>query len=127
MGDSADHDIQISVTTAYLASRSDPADGHYAFSYTIKITNTGSQAARLLDRHWIITDADGEQREVKGKGVVGEQPYLEPGASFEYTSGAVLPTPVGSMHGHYGMEDADGHRFHADIAPFTLAVPGALN
>lgn len=127
MGDSANSDILISVTTAYLAGQSDPADGHYAFSYTIKITNTGELAARLLDRHWIITDADGEQREVKGKGVVGEQPYLEPGTSFEYTSGAVLPTPVGSMHGHYGMEDAEGRRFHADIAPFTLAVPGALN
>lgn len=98
-----------------------PPEGRFVFSYTVTIENQGSTSARLLDRHWIITDADGQVQEVRGQGVVGEQPHLEPGERYEYSSGAVLPTPVGSMHGSYGMVADDGTRFDAAIPPFSLA------
>lgn len=121
------HDIRVDVETAYVRDQSDPADDRYVFSYTITIRNEGLNAARLLTRHWIITDANGKVQEVRGEGVVGEQPYLEPGEGFRYSSGAVLETPVGSMEGTYGLLDERGERFHAAIAPFTLAVPGSLH
>lgn len=113
--------IKISANSQYQPERSSPGEERYVFAYTIVIENQGSEAARLLDRHWIITDADGKAQEVRGEGVVGEQPYLKPGERFEYTSGAVIPTPVGSMHGSYGMITDDGTRFEATIPAFSLA------
>jgi ApaG protein len=123
----AEHPISIEVETAYLDQQSDPAEGRYAFSYTITIRNEGPTAARLVSRHWIITDADGGVQEVRGEGVVGEQPLIHPGEGFRYSSGAILPTPVGSMRGAYQLVDEDGHRFEAPIAAFTLARPGTLH
>lgn len=120
-------DIRIRVKTQYLDDQSSPEDQRYVFSYTISISNRGSQAAKLVDRHWRITDADGGIEEVRGKGVVGKQPNLEPGGEFQYTSGTVLKTPVGSMEGSYGMLSADGQIFEARIEPFSLAVPHLLH
>ena len=119
--------IQVQVKTNYLDDQSDPNADRYVFAYTITIANTGREPARLLDRHWIITDANGKVEEVKGEGVVGKQPYLRPGEAFRYTSGAVLKTPVGSMQGSYGMLSDDGTRFDAKINPFSLAVPNRLH
>lgn len=113
--------IKVSAKSQFQPEQSVPEEGRYAFSYTITIENQGDAPARLLDRHWIITDADGSAQEVRGKGVVGEQPYLKPGERFQYTSGAVIPTPIGSMHGSYGMEDDAGVRFEARIPAFSLA------
>lgn len=121
------YDISVSVETEYLPEQSVPGESRYAFAYTITIRNTGEIPAKLLARHWLITDADGKVQEVRGEGVVGEQPYLEPGKGFRYTSGAVLDTPVGTMHGSYQMLADDGTRFDAEIAPFRLAVPGVLH
>lgn len=123
----AAHRISVQVETAYLADQSAPQAQRFVFSYTITIRNDGEVAAQLLTRHWIITDADGRQQEVRGEGVVGEQPRLEPGQGFRYSSGAVLPTPVGSMQGSYQMVGEDGLHFEAPIAPFRLAMPGLLN
>ena len=111
----------------FLPDRSSPREQQYLFAYHVTITNVGSEAAQLLSRHWIITNADGEVQEVDGPGVVGEQPVLEPGASFDYTSFCPLTTSVGTMHGTYTMGRAGGETFEATIAPFTLAVPNALN
>ena len=97
------------------------------FAYTITVENHGEVAAKLLSRHWIITDAENRVQEVKGKGVIGEQPHLKHGESFQYTSGTMIETPVGSMQGSYQMQADDGHTFNAVIAPFTLAVPGVLH
>lgn len=119
--------IRIEVETSYLDHQSDPEQGRYAFAYSITIRNEGPVAARLVSRHWIITDADGGVQEVRGEGVVGEQPLIQPGEGFRYSSGAILPTPVGSMRGAYQMVDAAGLEFDAPIAPFTLARPGALH
>jgi ApaG protein len=119
--------IRVSVETNYLAEQSDPAGERYVFSYTITIENEGSEAARLLRRHWIITDANGKVQEVRGDGVVGEQPHLNPGQGFRYSSGAILETPVGTMQGSYQMETDEGRPFDAPIAPFRLAVPGVLH
>ncbi|MBS0612870.1 MAG: Co2+/Mg2+ efflux protein ApaG [Proteobacteria bacterium] len=119
--------IRVDVETAYVEDQSDPGDRRFVFAYTITIRNQGSTPARLLTRHWIITDADGKVQEVRGDGVVGEQPYLKPGQGFRYSSGAVLETPVGSMQGSYQMIADDGERFDAPIAPFRLAIPGVLN
>jgi ApaG protein len=119
--------IRIEVETRYLDSQSDPDDDRYAFAYTITIRNEGAVAARLVSRHWIITDASGKTEHVRGAGVVGEQPHLRPGESFQYTSGAVLHTPVGTMHGSYQMIGDDGEPFDAPISPFRLSVPGVLN
>lgn len=121
------HRIAVHALSVYIQEQSHPETDRYAFAYTITIQNTGSIAARLLDRHWIITDANGQVQEVRGEGVVGEQPHLRPGESFRYTSGTILPTPVGSMHGSYGMIADDGTRFSARIEPFTLAVPRRLH
>jgi ApaG protein len=121
------YDIQVQTRTTYVEQQSEPAKNRYLFAYTITIHNRGSVTAQLLTRHWIITDANGQVQEVRGDGVVGQQPVLEPGQSFEYTSGAVLETPVGSMTGSYQMLAADGHHFDAPIAAFSLAVPRVLN
>ena len=119
--------IRVDVETSYVADQSDPDDGRFVFAYTITIRNQGVTPARLLTRHWIITDANGKVQEVRGDGVVGEQPYLKPGQGFRYSSGAVLETPVGAMQGSYQMLADDGERFDAPIAPFRLAIPGVLN
>ena len=120
------NDIRITVDTSYIDEHSEPAKGRYVFSYTITIANQGNVAAQLISRHWIITDANGKIQEVHGDGVVGEQPHLNPGETFRYSSGAVIETPVGSMHGSYYMKAKDGNDFKAPIAPFTLAVPGII-
>ena len=119
--------FDIEITTRFLDDQSRPGEDRYVFAYTINIRNTGDVPARLLDRHWIITDANGRVEEVRGDGVVGEQPLLQPGEHFEYTSGAVLETSVGTMQGSYGMLADDGTRFEAPIPAFTLAVPRTLH
>jgi ApaG protein len=119
--------IRISVQTAYLPDQSEPDAERFVFSYTITIRNDGLQPARLLNRHWVITDANGHVQEVRGEGVVGEQPYLRPGETFRYTSGTVLATPVGSMQGEYEMVAEDGERFLAPIAAFSLSMPRTLH
>ena len=121
------HKIRVDVDTAYLAEQSDPKEHRYVFSYTITIRNEGSAPARLLTRHWVITDSNGKVQEVRGEGVVGEQPYLKPGQGFRYSSGAVLETPVGAMQGSYQMVGDDGAQFDAPIAAFRLAMPGLLH
>ena len=118
--------IRVRVTTQYDPSRSMPQLNRWFFLYTVRISNEGGETAQLLTRHWIITDATGHVEEVKGPGVVGEQPVLSPGQSFEYTSGCPLPTPFGSMRGTYQMVTTGGERFDADIAEFTLSEPTAL-
>lgn len=123
----SDYNIQVSVETNYVDGQSSPQDARYVFAYTITVTNEGRQPAKLLTRHWVITDANGKVQEVRGEGVVGEQPQLAPGEGFRYTSGAVLETPVGSMQGSYQMQAEDGHRFEAPIAAFSLAIPGMLH
>lgn len=119
--------IHIEVETQYLDDQSDPHEQRFVFAYTITIRNEGKAAARLLGRHWIITDANAKVQDVRGDGVVGEQPHLQPGQSFRYSSGAILETPVGSMQGVYYMVSDDGEHFEAPIPAFTLAVPGMLN
>jgi len=116
-----DYPIKISARSHYQPDRSSPEEGRYVFAYTIIIENQGETPARLLDRHWIITDSDGQVQEVRGQGVIGEQPSIAPGTSYEYTSGAILATPLGSMHGSYGMLAEDGTRFEARIPAFSLA------
>ena len=123
---SAPHKIRIDVETSYLGEQSNPREQRYVFAYTITILNEGVQPATLLKRHWIITDANGGVKEVRGDGVVGEQPRLEPGQGFRYSSGAVLETPVGTMQGSYQMIDANGDPFEAPIPMFRLAMPGIL-
>ncbi|MBK1723336.1 Co2+/Mg2+ efflux protein ApaG [Thiocystis violacea] len=115
-----DYSIKVSAESQYQADSSSPNEGRYVFAYTITIENRGEKAAQLLDRHWIITDADGKVQEVRGQGVVGEQPHLRPGESFRYTSGTILATPLGSMQGFYGMVGDDGIRFQAEIPVFSL-------
>src|SRR5687767_1859696 len=127
MSDTTTRGIRIQVKASYLADRSSTRDSQYLFSYHIRISNVGTETVQLVSREWIITSADGEVERVKGPGVVGEQPVLPPGASFEYTSYCPLKTSVGSMQGSYQMVTASGERFDAIIAPFTLAVPNALN
>ena len=119
--------IRIQVKSTYLSDRSSPRDSQYLFAYQVRISNEGTTTAQLVSREWIITSAEGDVERVKGPGVVGEQPVLAPGGSFEYTSYCPLKTSVGSMHGSYQMVTADGEQFDAQIAPFTLAVPNALN
>lgn len=119
--------IAVHVQTEFVDEQSDPDASRYVFSYTITMRNEGEQAARLLTRHWLITDANGKVQEVIGEGVVGKQPYLRPGEGFRYSSGAILETPVGAMQGYYEWIGDDGERFRAPVNPFTLAIPGALN
>ena len=121
------HSIAVTAQTQYLPEQSDEAAGRFVFAYTITIRNSGTVAAQLVSRHWIITDAQGLVQEVRGLGVVGAQPLLQPGESFEYTSGASIATPVGTMHGSYQMLGADGTRFEAPIPQFTLSVPRVLH
>jgi ApaG protein len=121
------HKIRVEVETSYLEDQSEPRERRFVFSYTITIRNEGEVPAKLMTRHWVITDADGQVREVRGDGVVGEQPYLLPGQGFRYSSGAVLETPVGAMHGSYQMVGDDGARFDAPIPAFRLAIPGMLH
>lgn len=125
--DSPLHAIQVIVTTRYLEDQSIPEDDRYVFAYTIRIHNLGEVAAQLISRHWVITDANGKVQEVRGDGVVGEQPWLQPGEHFEYTSGAVLETPLGTMRGSYQMQADDGTAFDAMIDPFTLSIPRTLH
>ena len=125
--DDYSNEIRIQVATSYVDDQSEPESGRYVFAYTITISNDGEVAAKLLSRHWVITDANGKVQEVSGDGVVGEQPYLKPGEQFRYSSGAVLETPVGAMQGLYRMRADDGVSFDAPIAPVTLAVPGLLH
>ena len=119
--------IRVQVTTRYLPERSTPSDKQFWFAYHIRVSNVGQETAQLISRHWIITNADGEQQEVTGPGVVGEQPVLPPGTAFDYTSYCNLTTNVGTMHGTYTMVTPAGDTFEATIAPFTLAMPNALN
>lgn len=121
------YNIQVDVQTQYIPEQSDPEQDRYVFSYTITIRNEGSVPAKLLTRHWIITNADGKTQEVRGEGVVGEQPHLKPGDGFRYTSGTVLETPVGSMQGSYQMVADDGVKFEAEIAPFSLSMPHTIH
>jgi ApaG protein len=121
------HRIEVGVETAYVDEQSDPTADRYVFAYTITISNTGKTPAKLLNRHWLITDANGKIQEVRGQGVVGEQPYLRPGEVFRYTSGTVLETPVGTMEGEYEMLADDGQSFLAPVDRFALAVPRVLH
>ena len=121
------YNIQVDVQTQYIPEQSDPEQDRYVFSYTITIRNEGTVPAKLLTRHWIITNADGKTQEVRGEGVVGEQPHLKPGDGFRYTSGTVLETPVGSMQGSYQMVADDGVKFEAEIAPFSLSMPHTIH
>jgi ApaG protein len=125
--DTTTRGVRIEVQSFYMPERSAPKDSQYLFEYHVRISNVGTETAQLISREWIITNADGEVERVKGPGVVGEQPILTPGASFEYRSFCPLKTSVGSMHGSYQMVTAGGDRFDAIISPFTLAVPNALN
>ncbi len=119
--------IKIDSHIDYLESESQPAASRYVFAYTITIHNQSDEPARLLTRHWIITDADGKVQEVHGQGVVGETPHLSPGQTFRYTSAAMIETPAGMMHGTYQMRTDSGELFEAEIPPFTLAAPRALH
>lgn len=119
--------IEVGVETSYVDDQSNPDADRYVFAYTITISNTGSSAAKLVNRHWLITDANGKVQEVRGEGVVGEQPYLRPGEVFRYTSGTVIETPVGTMEGEYEMLADDGESFLAPISRFSLAVPRVLH
>lgn len=121
------YEIEVKVDTLFLPSESDPDENRYVFAYTITIENQGTVPAKLLTRHWIITDANGKVQEVKGDGVVGETPHLRPGEGFQYTSGTMLETPVGTMEGSYQMLADDGENFDAEIAVFTLAAPRVLH
>lgn len=127
MDDREKYDIRINARTTYLPDQSDEASGRYVFAYTITITNRGTVPAQLISRHWIITDANERTQEVRGLGVVGEQPLLKPEESFEYTSGTAIATGVGTMQGTYQMVAEDGHKFDAPIATFTLSIPRVLH
>jgi ApaG protein len=127
VSDTTTNGIRVQVTTKYLIERSSPRENEYWFAYFIRISNLGNETAQLLSRHWVITNTDGEVEEVRGEGVVGDKPVLEPGQIYNYNSFCHLKTPVGSMHGEYTMVKKNGETFEAQIAPFTLAVPNALN
>jgi ApaG protein len=127
MAESKKYEIEVAVATEYMPEQSDPGEERYFFAYHITVTNKGSAAAQLVSRHWIITDANGKVEEVRGLGVVGHQPLLQPGESFEYTSGCPLATPVGTMQGSYQMVAEDGERFEAPIPEFVLAMPRTLH
>jgi ApaG protein len=127
MSDTTTRGIRIHVRTGYMPERSSPRDNRYQFQYDVRISNVGSETAQLVSREWIITDADGGVQRHGGGGVIGQFPILKPGATFEYTSYCELKTAVGAMQGTYQMVTADGETFDAIIAPFTLAVPHALN
>jgi len=119
--------IEVKVSTSYVEAQSSPEQERYVFAYTITISNHDSSPHQLLNRHWIITDASGRVEEVRGEGVVGQQPRLLPGESFQYTSGAVLKTPVGAMQGSYEFVGDNGRRFDVPIAPFSLSMPNVVH
>ena len=121
------YEITVQVRTTYVPEQSDESAGRYVFAYTITIRNTGNVTAQLMSRHWIITDSDNHVQEVRGMGVVGEQPTLKPDESFEYTSGTAIATPVGTMRGTYQMVADDGTAFDAPIPEFTLSIPRVLH
>jgi len=121
------YEITVSAAVQYLSEQSDEKTGRYVFAYTISIRNTGEATAQLISRHWVITDSQGLVQEVRGLGVVGNQPVLRPGESHEYTSGTAIATPVGTMRGSYQMVADDGTRFEAPIPEFTLSVPRVLH
>ena len=125
--ESVPRNIAVDVHAQYLADQSDPMRSRYAFAYTVTITNRGTLSARLVARHWVITDAADNTHEVRGLGVIGQHPHLEPGESFTYTSGTMLDTPTGLMHGSYQMVGDDGAEFDAPIPPFHLAAPHSLH
>jgi ApaG protein len=127
MAESKQYQVRVDVVTQYLPDQSEPEQSRFTFAYTITIANTGTVAAQLISRHWVITDANNEVQEVRGLGVVGHQPLLQPNQSFEYTSGCVLTTPVGSMKGSYQMTAEDGTQFEAPIAEFVLSMPRVLH
>ena len=127
MSDTTTRGIRVQVESFYDEERSAPDESYYFFAYQVRISNVGEETAQLVSREWIITDAHGQEQRVQGPGVVGEQPVLAPGQEFEYTSFCPLPTPVGTMHGSYQMVTRSGERFDAEIAPFSLAAPHAVN
>ena len=127
MAESKKYEFAVTALPQYIADQSDPVNDNYVFAYTITIENVGTVAAQLISRHWVITDAGGKVQEVRGLGVVGRQPLLQPGEQFSYTSGCQLDTPVGTMRGSYQMTAVDGRQFDAEIAEFTLAVPHVLH
>ncbi len=127
MDDSSRYRIQVAVQVRYLADQSDEADNRHVFGYTITVSNQGELAVQLLSRHWVITDSNNHVQEVRGKGVVGEQPVIQPGQSFEYTSGTVLATQVGTMSGSYQMQLLEGGEFSVAIPQFVLSVPRVLH
>lgn len=127
MAEAKKYEIRVEVVTRYLPEQSAPESDRYVFSYAITITNVGTVAAQLISRHWLITDADGEVQEVRGLGVVGNQPFLQPGEKFEYASGSALETPVGTMKGSYQMVAEDGTQFEAPITEFVLSMPRTLH
>lgn len=120
-------DITVDTNTSFITSSSDPDAARYVFAYTITIENKGNVGAKLLNRHWLITDSNGKTQEVHGEGVIGEQPYLKPGEKYQYTSGAVIETSVGAMQGSYEMLDDDGEKFDAVISTFSLSIPRILH
>lgn len=119
--------MTVDVKTQYIKAQSNPEHDRYTFAYTITIHNTGKSAAKLLNRHWLITDANGKTQEVRGEGVVGEQPLIAPGESYQYTSGTVLETPVGAMEGEYELVDDLGVKFFTPIPAFSLSIPGLIH
>jgi len=127
MADSRKYHITVTAVTQFIPDQSDEAANRYVFAYTIAIANTGTVPAQLISRHWVITDAHQEVQEVRGIGVVGEQPLLQPGQKFEYTSGTAIATPVGSMRGSYQMVAEDGEHFEAEIPEFSLSMPRVLH
>ena len=127
MADTKKYEITVAANATYVADQSDPSRDQYVFAYRIKVINTGTVSAQLMSRHWIITDADNQVQEVRGMGVVGEQPVLKPGDTFEYSSGSSIPTAVGTMRGSYQLVAEDGTRFEASIPEFTLSVPRVLH
>ncbi|MFI4922695.1 MAG: Co2+/Mg2+ efflux protein ApaG [Burkholderiales bacterium] len=127
MGNSKKYEISVATRTSFIPEQSDVDNGRYVFAYTITITNTGNVGAQLISRHWVITDAENHIQEVRGLGVVGEQPFLKPNESFEYTSGTAIATQVGTMTGSYQMVAEDGVSFDAPIPEFTLSIPRVLH
>jgi ApaG protein len=127
MSDATTRGIRVQVKAEYVPEQSAPERGQYFFAYRVRISNSGEEAAQLVSRRWLITDGEGKVQVVEGAGVVGEQPVLTPGATYEYTSFCPLPTPYGTMHGTYRMVTPAGAEFEATIAPFALAVPHSLN
>ncbi len=127
MAEAKKYEVRVEVATSYLPEQSDPGEDRFVFSYTITITNVGNMPAQLISRHWLITDADGSVQEVRGLGVVGHQPLLQPGEHFQYSSGSALATPVGTMKGSYQMVAEDGTQFEAPIAEFVLSMPRTLH